>query len=614
MDHILINPLNLEYRFQHYEQGMGVKNPPHREAADPTLLLFKNKYYLFCSMSGRFWYSDDLFDWSFKEDHTDMYAYAPDVREINGKVYFCASHGYEASSIYVSDDPLKDGFQKVSSPFPFWDPDLFEDDDKKVYLYWGCSNKIPIKGQELDPKTMMPLGEAKDLFLNRMEKSGWEQTKLYKERKIIKDPEEKMIQAQMKKYLSDDPYIEGAFMTKHDGKYYLQYACPGTQYYAYGDGVYVADKPLGPFKVQASNPFSTKPGGFITAAGHGSTIQDKYGNYWHVASMRISVNANFERRIGLFPAGFDKDGVLFCNQNFADYPLRIPEGSFDPWSIKPEWMLLSYKKKVRVSSSQKGHQPKKAVDENIRTWWAAASSKEGEWLKLDLGANYNVHFIQINFADEGVNKVVITDDSKMLVSPYQKRYIDTESILHTRYLLEGSLDGKKWIILADRSKAETNLCHDGFLFKSPARIRYLRVTGIEFPYHSIMAISGLRVFGEGKGRLPHQAKAKGSRLFTRRAVITWNHVKDAIGANVRYGIAPDKLYSSFQVYGKDSVILDFLDAEQLIYYFAVDTFNEKGITTGKTQSIVWSAPKDLLKRSQQAISRDWSLYYVLNND
>lgn len=29
------------------------------------------------------------------------------------------------------------------------------------------------------------------------------------------------------------PYIEGAFMTKHEGKYYLQYACPSTQYNTY---------------------------------------------------------------------------------------------------------------------------------------------------------------------------------------------------------------------------------------------------------------------------------------------------------------------------------------------------------------------------------------------
>lgn len=51
------------------------------------------------------------------------------------------------------------------------------------------------------------------------------------------------------------PYIEGAFMTKHNGTYYLQYACPGTQYNTYADGVYTSKSPLGPFTLQASNPF-----------------------------------------------------------------------------------------------------------------------------------------------------------------------------------------------------------------------------------------------------------------------------------------------------------------------------------------------------------------------
>lgn len=50
------------------------------------------------------------------------------------------------------------------------------------------------------------------------------------------------------------PYVEGAFMTKHDGRYYLQYAAPGTQYNTYADGVYVGQSPLGPFTRQASNP------------------------------------------------------------------------------------------------------------------------------------------------------------------------------------------------------------------------------------------------------------------------------------------------------------------------------------------------------------------------
>lgn len=49
-------------------------------------------------------------------------------------------------------------------------------------------------------------------------------------------------------------------MIKHDGKYYLQYAAPGTQFRTYGDGVYVGDSPLGPFRAMESNPFSFKPG------------------------------------------------------------------------------------------------------------------------------------------------------------------------------------------------------------------------------------------------------------------------------------------------------------------------------------------------------------------
>lgn len=59
-------------------------------------------------------------------------------------------------------------------------------------------------------------------------------------------------------------YIEGAFMTKHNGKYYLQYDCPGIQYNIYADGVYVSDGPFGTFHRQKSNPFSSVPGGFTT--------------------------------------------------------------------------------------------------------------------------------------------------------------------------------------------------------------------------------------------------------------------------------------------------------------------------------------------------------------
>ena len=41
-----------------------------------------------------------------------------------------------------------------------------------------------------------------------------------------------------------DPFIEGSWMTKHNGKYYFQYGAPGTEFSGYADGVVVGSKPL----------------------------------------------------------------------------------------------------------------------------------------------------------------------------------------------------------------------------------------------------------------------------------------------------------------------------------------------------------------------------------
>ena len=191
-------------------------------------------------------------------------------------------------------------------------------------------------------------------------------------------------------FMGSAPYIEGAYMNKVNGRYYLQYAAPGTELDGYGNGVYVGNSPLGPFTYQQSNPFSHKPSGFIKAAGHGSTLQDKYGNWWHIASMKISNKFSFERRLGLFPAGFDEDGTLFCNQNYADWPMIIPEGKIDPWKTTPDWMLLSYRKKVTVSSEQIRGSGNCLTDEDIRTTWSAANIGTGEWAMVDLGSSMEV--------------------------------------------------------------------------------------------------------------------------------------------------------------------------------------------------------------------------------
>ena len=58
-------------------------------------------------------------------------------------------------------------------------------------------------------------------------------------------------------------YNEGSWMNKYNGKYYLQYASPGTEFKTYADGVYTSDSPNGPFKYETYSPFSYKPGGVV---------------------------------------------------------------------------------------------------------------------------------------------------------------------------------------------------------------------------------------------------------------------------------------------------------------------------------------------------------------
>ena len=84
------NPLDLGYRYQHMKEGERAAG--FREGADPTLVYFKGKYYLFVSMSAGFWYSDDLLHWDFHADPDLLiYDYAPDVRQVGDYLSFSAS-------------------------------------------------------------------------------------------------------------------------------------------------------------------------------------------------------------------------------------------------------------------------------------------------------------------------------------------------------------------------------------------------------------------------------------------------------------------------------------------------------------------------------------------
>jgi beta-xylosidase len=323
------NPLNIEYKYQYLRRlrhGGANKATVYREAADPSLVLFKGLYYLFPSMTAGFLTSEDLVEWSFHElgDNIPIYDYAPDVRVIGDYLYFCASKMRGTCSFFRSKNPLAEPFVEIKGTFTFWDPNLFLDDDGRLYFYWGASNMTPIYGVELDAQTMKPKSDPMVLLGSDKASRGYERIgddhippKTEEEieaqaeamvHQMMSAPEEQRqaqglaTEADAKKMallvMGNNPYIEGSWMTKHKGVYYLQYAAPGTEYNIYADAVYVSSSPLGPFTLAKNNPYSYKPGGFINGAGHGSTLEDKDGRFWHSSTMSISINETVERRLG----------------------------------------------------------------------------------------------------------------------------------------------------------------------------------------------------------------------------------------------------------------------------------------------------------------------------
>lgn len=602
MKHYYCNPLNVDYLYQFNQQGMGQQMGPvqiSREAADPSMIYFKGKYYIFASMTLGVWVSEDLAHWENKRlpDNLPFYDYAPDVRVIGDYVYFCASKREEICNFYRTKNIEEGPYEEIKGSFDFWDPHQFVDDDGRVYFYWGCANMTPIWGVEMDPETMHPKTERVELIHGNWNEVGYERNgedhcdpPLSDE--ALEVAYEKFLEAQggqemvanipenlkimMKGFLSNRPYIEGAWMNKHDGKYYLQYACPGTQYNIYADGVYVSDKPLGPYKLAKNNPFSYKPGGFIPGAGHGSTMEDATGSLWHTATMRISVNHNFERRVGLWPAGFDKDGELFCNQRYGDWPMAIEDFQADPWK-NPQWMLLSCGKTMTASSAEEGKGAEKAAEENVQTWWRAVSAQPGEWLQMDLGKAMDVRAIQINFADD---KIDIEPPKPLVGNMTGKRYIEERNLI-TRWKLEGSLDGDNYFMIEDKSDAKTDLPHDMVVREDGIQVRYLKLTVLAVPYDQPAAISGLRVFGIGDGEKPAVPTFTAERLddLDMKVAITSDDA-DVTGYNILWGHAEDKLYHSYMIFGKKEQKIGAL-IKGTDYFVRVDAFNENGITEGE---------------------------------
>ena len=540
------NPLNLDYTYPFHNSHLGKS---YRSGADPAVVEFRGEYYMFVTRSWGYWHSKDLLNWDFITPEKWYFegCNAPAAHNYKDSVLYVCGNPSGAMSILYTDNPKRGDWKAVPSVLhDLQDPALFIDDDERAYMYWGSSNRWPIRGKELDMKNkFLPIAKKPDslLFL-RPDIHGWERFG--------------------ENHTSDiKPFIEGAWMTKHNGKYYLQYAAPGTQFNVYGDGVYVGKSPLGPFEYAAHNPFCYKPGGFATGAGHGSTVCGPGGIYWHFGTIHLSINYKFERRLCMFPPFFYEDGAMYSDTYFGDYPHYSPDqvsrqttsGGFRGW------MLLSYGKPVKASSQLESYPVENVTDENLKTFWVAEKNDDKQWVEIDLEEVSDVYALQLNFFD------------------YEETgFWGRMPNLRQRYLVEASVDGARWRVLVDYRNSFRDAPHNYIELDQPIEARYIRYRHHYVPGKNL-AMGDIRVFGLGRGKKP--ATVKGFTVVReadeRNARISWKAVKGAQGYNVLWGVALDKLYSSWMVYGDNSLDLRALTVGQK-YYFAIEAFNENGIS------------------------------------
>lgn len=557
------NPLNVDYTYMIYNSA---NNLSYRSGADPAVVEFRGEYYMFVTRSHGYWHSTDLLNWEFITPGKNWYpqgSNAPAAHNYKDSLLYVMGDPSGSMSMLYTDDPKSGNWEATPAILhDLQDPDLFIDDDGQAYLFWGSSNVFPARGKKLNREDRFLVeSETTELFKLDMAKHGWE--------RFGENHADTVLSG----------YMEGTWLTKHDGKYYMQYAAPGTEFNVYADGVYVADNPLGPYHYQPHNPVSYKPGGFMNGAGHGSTVVGPGGRYWHFASMSLSATVNWERRLCMFPTFFDKDGIMYCDNSFGDYPHFAPavpghQGEF------AGWMLLSYGKPVKASSYAEGSAPKaqgfneanrpktsanfrpeNLNDEQCKTYWVAKTNGADEWVEIDLEAPATIYATQVNYAD------------------YQSNMYGRLSGLRHRYVIEGSLDGQSWTTIVDRSRNYKDVPNDYVQVDRPTRARFVRYRNIEVPTPHL-AISDLRIFGLGEGKKP--AAVKGFKVDRqqsdrRDALLTWEASKNCQGYNIRWGIAPDKLYNSWLVYGKNELLLKSLTIDQS-YYFTIEAFNENGIS------------------------------------
>lgn len=483
-----------------------VTAPGGNASGDVTVIQENGKYYMFCTGGGA-WVSDDMLDWSFhRVEHVPV---APDVVKFNGSFYMCGNDG----PLFKADNPLgpyislgewKNTPDVAGGWNGAFDMEIFIDDDNKPYLYYAGRGVSGIFVVQLDPNDLTRFAGPARHLIGFNSDHVWERY------------------GEMNEY-TDVAWVEGPWLQKINGTYYLQYSASGTQWKTYAEGYYTSKSPMGPFTYAPNNPLLRKTEGLVTGTAHGCIVEGPDQNLWQFYTIVLS-NPPGGRRIGMDRIVVDEDGNMTVK--VTDTPQWAPGAVGDPGNLESQSMPVSINKframnaLSKVSSEQPGRDAAYAVDNSSGTWWEPAPSDTMPVLTIELSPATRFDVVQL-FTIDGVRLLFngsrwgfgrrpaaaasATGSTSVTASTAQQQPLPDIY----QYKIEVSMDGKTYNTALNQSK---NTISRNTVFEDipPVKCRFVRLTMINWPKSTPLGIIEFTVFGKPAGSLPAQEPIPGA--------------------------------------------------------------------------------------------------------
>lgn len=465
-------------------------------SGDVTVIREKGKYYMFCTGGGA-WISDDMLNWSFQR--VENVPVAPHVVKYNSSFYMCGNDGpvFKADNPlgpYTSIGPWKNTPDVKGGWNGAFDMDIFIDDDNKPYLYYPGRGVSGIYVVPLDPNDLSRFaGLVKHLF-------GFNSDHIWER------------YGEMNEY-TDVAWIEGPWLQKHNGIYYLQYSASGTQWKTYAEGYYTAKSPMGPFIYASNNPLLRKTEDLVTGPAHGSVVEGPDGQLWQFYTIVLS-NPPGGRRIGMDRVIFDKSGNM--EVTVTDTPQWGPGAIIDPAKGNSGSIPVTINKVnamnalSKFSSQQPGHEAAYAVDNSSGTWWEPMPTDTLPTLLIELSPATRFDVVQL-FNIDGV-RLMFNGGRRGLGRPSAATTATTATVKAApaqpstyiyQYRIEVSMDGKTFVPALDQIK--NTLSRNTIFEEIPVvKCRFVRLTITNWPRTTPLGILEFTVFGKPAESLPAQ--------------------------------------------------------------------------------------------------------------